>query len=934
MSTIRTPDQRLRVFVSSTLKELADERLAVRRAIEQLQLIPVMFELAARPHAPQTLYRAYLDQSHVFVGIYWQSYGWVGPGMTISGLEDEFRLAGDRPRLLYIRQPAPDRDPELARMLAELESSGDAAYKRFTTVDELETLVAQDLAVLLSERFEASATVPGPVVEVGVPPTGRVLHPVTPLLGRSDELADLVELLGQPDVRHVSLTGPPGSGKTRVAFEMGVLLADRYPDGIWEVLLDEVAATDAPIDAVVGATAAVLGLPRPATLDDVVARLQDQRALLVLDGMEAHAAAGPHGAELLARCPALQVLVTSRVALRLRGEHEVPVGPLAVPTGDDLDHVREVAACRLLLDRVRAIDPTVELATDADAAAVAAICRRVDGLPLLLELAAARTRVLPLADLAEALAEDPVRALASGAADLPDRHRSLQVLLDDSRRLLSPTARVVLDRLAVFDRGWSLPAAEAVVGAAGALDVDLLDVLDELAAHHLVHRNAGSSSAPVRWALLRTTRAHALASLRGSDDLEPTASAHARWYLAMAEQHVVDLAGPAQADRLAALDAELPNLRAAADWLEEHDVTDATRRLALATARMCEVGGRVADGQWWAERGLRCCGGATDEVHAALLRVAGTLARRRGALDVAAERLEAALVVHEHLDDPVGRAHTQLVLGQVLRDAGSADRAAVLLAEALGVAETAGCRLARRPRADGAGRAGRGGRGPGRGGRPPRAGRVAGGPRHGPRDRGARGGGGGRDGAGAGRPGPRGAARHRGRDRLRPGGQPLRAARGDAGGGRRAAGAGRRDRCRAVARGGRGAGAGGLGTACRDAPGHAGACGPACGAATRAGTGVRRRLAGGRRDADRRPGRRGGGSGRGGHLDAEPRARPGEALVVGHDAGEVVTEFPCRREVDGVQRPQLGRVERAGRLEDRDVAADEREPREQLVDAF
>lgn len=690
MSAIRTPDQRLRVFVSSTLNELGDERVAVRRAIERLQLIPVMFELAARPHAPQTLYRAYLDQSHVFVGIYWQSYGWVGPGMTVSGLEDEFRLAGDRPRLLYIRQPAPARDPELVRMLGELESSGAAAYKRFTTTEELEALVAQDLAVLLSERFEASSTVPGSVVADDPTPAGRVLHPDNPLLGRSDELADVVELLGRPDVRQVSLTGPPGSGKSRVALEVGVLLSDRYPDGIWEVLLDEVAPSDPPADAVVDAIATTVGLAPPATVDDVVARLQAQKVLLVLDGMETHVDAGPLLAELLSRCPALQVLVTSRVALRLRGEREVPVGPLPSPPGGALTHVRNLACSRLLLDRIRAIDPTYGPATDVDAAAVAAVCRRVDGLPLLLELAAARIRVLPLGELAEALVDDPVRMLASGAQDLPARHRSLQVLLDGSRRLLSPTARVVLDRLAVFDRGWSLPAAEVVTGAAGALEVDLLDVLDELAAHHLVHRSAGPG-APARWALLRTTRAHALAALRAGDDLEATGTAHARWYLDVAERFVAELAGPAHAERLAAMDVELPNLRAAADWLEEHGDVDAARRLSLAAARMCELGGRVADGRRWAERGLRSVGTAPDPVYAALLRVAGSLERRRGVLDRATERLDEAVLVHQHLDDPVGRAHTLLVLAQVLRDADEVpDRARTLLEEGLEAAEAAG----------------------------------------------------------------------------------------------------------------------------------------------------------------------------------------------------------------------------------------------------
>ena len=153
---IRTPDQRLRVFVSSTLKELADERLAAQRAIETLRLTPVMFELGARPHPPRALYRAYLDQSHVFLGIYWQSYGWVAPDEEVSGLEDEYRLSGSRPRLVYIKAPAPDREERLDALLGRVETDDRASYRRFATAEELEQLVKDDLMVLLTERFEAT----------------------------------------------------------------------------------------------------------------------------------------------------------------------------------------------------------------------------------------------------------------------------------------------------------------------------------------------------------------------------------------------------------------------------------------------------------------------------------------------------------------------------------------------------------------------------------------------------------------------------------------------------------------------------------------------------------------------------------------------------------------------------------------------------------
>src|SRR5512136_1935935 len=134
---IRTPDQRLRVFVSSTLQEVVDERKAAREAIEHLRLAPVMFELGARPHPPKDLYRAYLDQSDIFIGIYWQKYGWVAPDMSVSGLEDEYHLSGDKPKLIYIKAPAPDREPRLKDLLDQIRTDDRVSYKPFATLDEL-----------------------------------------------------------------------------------------------------------------------------------------------------------------------------------------------------------------------------------------------------------------------------------------------------------------------------------------------------------------------------------------------------------------------------------------------------------------------------------------------------------------------------------------------------------------------------------------------------------------------------------------------------------------------------------------------------------------------------------------------------------------------------------------------------------------------------
>ena len=151
---IRTPDQRLRVFVSSSMRELAAERRAVRRAVTQLRLVPVMFEMSARPHPAQDLYRAYLAQSRVFVGVYWQRYGWVAPGQRVSGIEDEYSLAAGLPRLIYVKSPAPEREPRLTRLLDRIIDDGSVSFQEFTDAGELERLVENDLAILLSERFE------------------------------------------------------------------------------------------------------------------------------------------------------------------------------------------------------------------------------------------------------------------------------------------------------------------------------------------------------------------------------------------------------------------------------------------------------------------------------------------------------------------------------------------------------------------------------------------------------------------------------------------------------------------------------------------------------------------------------------------------------------------------------------------------------------
>jgi predicted ATPase len=545
-TAIRTPDQRLRVFVSSTLVELAAERDAARAAIEQLRLAPVMFESGARPHPAQAVYRAYLAQSDIFIGIYADSYGWIGPGMTISGLEDEFELAAELPRLLYVRSPASDRDPALGKMLDRIRASGETSYKKFTDPSQLQELILTDLATLLAERFDE----PQRDVQSLVPPS-----PVTTLVGRDDDVNQIVGLLSGSDRRLVVLTGAGGIGKTRLALAAMDRTAGQWRDGV--AFVDLSAITDARL--VPGAIASGLDLVvqgRERSLDALRRRLSDRNMLIVLDNFEQVLDAAPVVTDLLQQAPHLHILVTSRVVMRVRGEQDWRVDALEVPPANgDVAELAQAPALRLFVDRVRDVQPGFEL-TGENAPVLAELCRRLGGLPLALELAAGWMRLLT----PEQMLTQLYRRLEQPGAlvDLPDRQQTLTNTISWSYDLLSDSAQQLLAQLSVFAAPFTV---DGVVAVCGADDANVIEDLSTLLDSSMV----SPSERPDRqrgFQLLDPIRRFAAARL---DTADPT--------LSRLHQYVLEVlktanARPGSQDLLMRqLDSEQLNLQAVIGWI-------------------------------------------------------------------------------------------------------------------------------------------------------------------------------------------------------------------------------------------------------------------------------------------------------------------------------------------------------------------------------
>jgi predicted ATPase len=667
---IRTPDQRLRVFVSSALGELAAERRAVRDAVTRLRLVPVMFELGARPHPPRPVYRSYLAQSQVFVGIYWQSYGKAAPGLQVSGLEDEYELSAGLPRLIYVKSPAPDREPRLAQLLARIRDEGGVSYQHFSDPGELQQLVENDLAVLLSERFEM--TRPGEAAARDVPLAGALPVPVTPLVGRERETTALEDLVAREGARLVTLTGPGGVGKTRLMVEAARRLGPGFADGARFVDLAAVSAAD----LVAPAIAAGLGLNTSGSqlITDLQAYLRSRRLLLALDNFEQVIEAAALLAGLLAAAPGLVVLATSRAVLRISGEHEFAVPPLPVPPAGappDPEELRRYPAVSLFTERAHAAAPGFEL-TVGNAAAVAEICRRLDGLPLAIELAAARARLLPPPALLSRI-DERFSLLTGGARDLPQRQQTLRNTLDWSFDLLAASEQALFARLGLFAGSFSLPAAEAI-GAGSAQEVHtpaqgpVMDTLGALVDSSLVRPDAGGGEP--RFSLLETIRQYALERLADSGDWVAAHDRHAAYFLALAEPADADLDGPGQLAWLDRLETEHDNLWAAMSWLAGHGPLEQAVHLSMVTWRFWWLRGHAAE---FARIGDDFVAGSEDlppYQRALALTQAGSVFAANGDLARGRQLFEQSLPLYRQGSETLGGILNAIVLAALGRFAG------------------------------------------------------------------------------------------------------------------------------------------------------------------------------------------------------------------------------------------------------------------------
>jgi non-specific serine/threonine protein kinase len=512
-------------------------------------------------------------------------------------------------------------------------------------------------------------------------------RPRTSLVGREDDIAAAQALLLDEAVPLLTLTGPAGVGKTRLSLAIAHATAERFAAGVTFVDLSPLADPRLVVATVASTLGVTAGADRPVT-EAIVAALRREQRLLVLDNCEhVLVAAAELVGVLLAGCPAVQVLATSRAPLRIQGEHLFSVSPLNVPGSGvtALDAVATSAAATLFAHRARAAEASFEL-NDLNASAVAELCRRLDGLPLAIELAAARCGVLSPAALL-ALLDQRLEILGSAPRDAPGRHQTIRDAIAWSYDLLAPGEQSFFRTLAVFAGGWTLEAAAAVMELSLA---ETLIRLDALVAQSLVRR-VDADREP-RFALLETIREFALERLIESGEELVARHAHAAWFGALAERAFVELESRSAPEWLTRLAPDQDNLRAALAWLEHQNDAEGLVRFAGAAAYIWHLRGDRREALTWLDRALS----ATRQHDMALapraraLSWAGMLSRNQGDYPRATQHARDLLALAEAAGDRSEQARTLHLLGYIALAQGHYEQAAALDNEALAHFEALG----------------------------------------------------------------------------------------------------------------------------------------------------------------------------------------------------------------------------------------------------
>jgi predicted ATPase/class 3 adenylate cyclase/DNA-binding CsgD family transcriptional regulator len=509
----------------------------------------------------------------------------------------------------------------------------------------------------------------------------------TPFLGREREVGEVADLLRRDDTQLLTLVGPGGTGKTRLALQVAAEVLEDFTDGVFFVPLAPLADPDLVLPTI----AATLGL-RDEGSQPLIERLEEylttKQLLLALDNLEHLAAAAPAVGELLTASAGVKVLATSRMPLRLRAEREYAVPPLGLPRRKPpptLEQLSQYEGIRLFIDRAQAVKADFVI-DNANAPAVAEICWRLDGLPLAIELAAARVRMLSPQAMFTRL-EQRLPMLTGGARDAPERQRTLRNTIAWSYDLLEPEEQALFRCLAVFAGGCTIEAVETVANADGSLDV--FGGLERLVEQSLLRQEEGLTGEP-RFTMLETIREFGLEQLAGSGEGKVMQRRHAEHYLTLVEAVELALWGPDAVAWLDRLEIEHDNLRAALRWATGRGEAEIALRLGAALSRFWQVHAHLSEGLKWLERALARTTDASSATRARALDAAGHLARDRADYDRAWAFYEESLELRRELEDRRGTALALNNLGVVAQLRGDFDHAVALHEESLALFRTLG----------------------------------------------------------------------------------------------------------------------------------------------------------------------------------------------------------------------------------------------------